>query len=360
MRAGDALLDAREEAGVSGGRSSTSTGIRLVRTTDGAAWDALVAAAEGGTVFHTWSWLDLQSRLQQAAIDRLLVLDGDRPIGVFPMPRRGRPAIDSMPASFPYLGPLVPAEQLVATLRALRAWQLRHGMLLVRFEFAPDAAPEVAAALEQAGCPVWEDATVVVDLRHRSTEAMRAAYAPSRRKDMRRAVRDGSSVRPALPGEPAELLPRVLAEAFDAHGGQSPYPDEIGSIVEEWAEGRPDVGLFTALVGDEPAGSQIVVGAGRTAMAWVGASLRRFRNENPNVLLYDALLGWALERGYAEVDLCGLVDDGVRRYKLAFGGAVRPYLRSESFLGPRRLRPASGEVGPARSDQPEGSVSSSR
>lgn len=312
--------------------------VRLVQTRDPELWDALVAAATGGTLFHRWGWLDLQARIQGAPIDRLLVWEGDAPIGVFPVPRRRGPAIDTLPAPFPYLGPLVPVDRLAGTIAAFRRWQLLHGVLLGRFEFAPDAPPATARMLAASGCVVREDATVVVDLRHGSLDAMQAAYSSIRRRDIRRAIRDGVSVRPARAGEAARLLPEVLGEAFEAHGRPSPYPADFGARIETWAAGRPDVGMFTALVGDEPAGIQVVIGGGPTAMAWVGASLRRFRAANPNVLLYQALLQWALERGCEEVDLCGVVDDGVRRYKLAFGGVERSYLRVESFFGPKRLR----------------------
>ncbi|MGN6446082.1 GNAT family N-acetyltransferase [Amnibacterium sp.] len=320
------------------------TPVRLERTTDSGTWDALVESLTPEPAFHRADWLDLQSKLNGFLVERLLVLEEDRPIGVVPVPRRSRRSIEGIDAPFPYLGPLVPAERLSATIAALRTWQRRNGLVISHFEFGPAAAPSTLETLTGAGAQAHADSTVLVDLAHGSADALRAGYSSLRRRDIRRAIRDGATVRNAHPGELTALLPRVLEEAFHAHGKPSPYPEDVGEQVEAWAEGRSDVGTFTALVNGEPAGVQVVLGGGEIALAWVGACLRAYRSANPNVLLYDRLLEWALETGHRTVDLVGRVDEGVLRYKMAFGGVETPYTVARSTLIPQPLLTAAGKA----------------
>ena len=321
-----------------------TTTVRLERTTDATAWDALVDARTPEPAFHRWSWLDLQSRINGFVIERLVALRGDEPIGVVPVARKSARSFEGADAPFPYLGPLVATEHLAATVAALRRWQRQNRLLTTHFEFGPQAQDATLAALGATGTEAHHDSTVIMDLSHGSLEQLRAGYSSLRRRDIRRAVRDGSSVREALPGEITTLLPQVLGEAFEAHGKPSPYHESVGAQVEAWAAGRDDVGLFTALVNDEPAGVQVVIGGGDFAMAWAGACLRKYRDANPNVLLYDRLLEWSVEKGYSTVDLCGRVDEGVLRYKLAFGGAVQPYTVARSTLIPQPLLSAAARA----------------
>ncbi len=245
---------------------------------------------------------------------------------------------------FPYLGPIVPAELLVPAVAAFRRWQLRERLVFAHIELGPYAAAGTVAQLTSAGLLVQEESTLLVDLSHGSLEQMRANYSSLRRRDIHRAVRDGASVRDAEFGEVADLLPRVLSEAFSAHGKPSPYPENVGEQFERWAAQREHVGAFTALVDGELAGVQVVLGGGEVAVAWAGGCLRQFRDANPNVLLYDRLLEWSLEHGCRAVDLCGRVDEGVQHYKAAFGGTPHPYAFAESTLVPRAMLSAAGRL----------------
>ena len=323
---------------------ASSPRVRLQRTDDGTAWDALVHELTAQPAFHLWSWLELQAELNGIVIERLLVLADDSPVGVFPVGRKSARSFEGVGMPFPYLGPLVPPALLEASVAAFRKWQLQERLVFARLELDWEAPADAVSLLNAAGAVAQQDTTLLVDLSHGSVETMRANYSSLRRRDIRRAARDGATVRDALPGEIAELLPQVLDEAFTAHGKPSPYPDDVGEHVERWVAGRTDVGTFTALVDGEPAGVQVVLGGGPYAVAWVGACLRRFRDANPNVLLYDRLLEWAVEHDHRGVDLCGRVDEGVQKYKAAFGAVEHPYTTAESTIVPRALLSGAGAL----------------
>ncbi len=313
--------------------------VRLARTRDGALWDRLVAAHPGSTAFHDWAWLDLQASLLHVVVERLVVIRGSTAIGVFPVARRSRRAVDSPYLPFPFVGPLVPADALGATLTAFRRWQRSSGLLLARFEFGPaDSGPATAAALTDAGFDAVEDASVEVVTAYESPALLQAEFSSLRRRDIRRAVRDGAEVRAAAPGEFAQVIGAVLDETYGGRGRRSPYPADAGARFEAWAAGRADVRTWVVTVGGEIAGAQAMLGGHPTAVAWVGGCLQRFRDANPNAVLSAAMLEAAVADGHTALDFSGWVDEKVGAYKLAFGGTRVPYLRVESSLVPGVVR----------------------
>ncbi|MGN6741745.1 MAG: GNAT family N-acetyltransferase, partial [Amnibacterium sp.] len=261
----------------------------------------------------------------------------DEPVGVVPVFREQGWAPRSASAPFPFLGPLVPDEHLTGTLRALRRWQTRHGLLLVRFDFAPGDPAPLKASLTEAGCDWANDATFALDLTHGSRDVLRARMDSEVRRRLRRAPDNGVEIRPALPGELADLLPRVLEEAYSNHDKASPYPAGFGERIERWSAGRSDVDIRTALVQGKPAGVLVTLGGAPVAVTWLGACLREFRRANPNIVLHVDVFDWALERGHTGVDFGGYVDDEVAKFKASFGAERQPYISAASVRVPRAV-----------------------
>jgi len=293
-------------------------------------WDELVRSSAGGLQFHEWAWLDLQEQVLGGTIDRLLVYLDGRPVGVLPVPRQAPTSWTRLSIPFPFLGPLVPADLLQATLEAFRRHQLRCGPAVSHMDLGPFISQGGVAAATAAGCRAWNESTVTIDLSHGSVDQLEANFSKWRRRGIRRAARDGGSVRVAEPGELTRLLPRILDEAYAAHDTDNPYPEQLGHLVEEWASGRDDIAAFTALVNGEPAGMHVVLGSGETALCCFGATWRRFRGVDVSGLLYQRCMAWSIERGCSTLDLCGSVDEGVREYKMSFGGVEQNYLVIES------------------------------
>jgi CelD/BcsL family acetyltransferase involved in cellulose biosynthesis len=309
--------------------------IRLAATSDGALWQNLVEASPHRTAFHDWSWLWMVSDLFGWRFEPLLVLHDDEPVGVLPLFRERRPSPRSVSVPFPFLGPLVPDQHLVATLRELRRWQAQRGLVMVRFDFAPRAGSTVKEALTAARCDWVNDSTFVVDLSHGSHEVLRARTDREIRRRLRRAEENGVEVRPSLPGELANLLPRILDEAYSSHGKPSPYPAGCGEQIERWSAGRSDVYIGTALVHGTPAGVLVALGGAPVSIGWLGGCLRDFRRAAPNSILMVDSLDWALDQGHAAMDLAGYVNDEVAQFKAAFGAEQQPYISAASVRLPR-------------------------
>lgn len=312
--------------------------MKLRRCRESSLWGELVATFGESLLLHSWDALDLQERVLGVTIDRYIVEQDGRPVGVFPVVRHRPHSLNAPILPFPFLGPLVPTDLLQSVTHALRGAQFRSGLVMSRFDVGPLVSDEWREHLEDAGCAVRDRATVVVDLTpHSSREELEASYARNHRRSIRRARQGGGLVRAAEAGECTRLLPRVLDMVYTRHGRDNPYPPEIGQLVESWAASRKDVGLLTAEVHGEFAGMLVVLGGSPTALSWLGGSLSRFREVGINHMLYHEALAWALERGHPRMDFSGGVLGGVLRFKLGFNGVHRAGLHVQSSLLPRQV-----------------------
>ena len=308
--------------------------LRRLRTRSN--WDALVESFDQALHFHTWDWLDFTERVLGVVFDRYVVEHQGRDVGVFPIGRHTPRSLTSPILPFPFLGPLVPPELVGHVPGALRRQQLRSGLVVGRYEVGPLAAPDWREAVGQSGSAVREINTVVVEVGGLSDgEALRATYSRGHRRSLARAEREGCLIRSPRPGEVSVLLPAFLEEAYGSHGNPSPYPSDVGRLVDDWSTSRADVSTLVAEVRGEPAGLLVVLGGGPTALLWVGGCFRRFRDLRATFLLYHEAMVWAIERSHERIDfLAGIGDPGVRQFKLGFGGQQVSGLRVQSSLIP--------------------------
>jgi hypothetical protein len=306
--------------------------IRLVRTDDGALWDRVVATTGRGTAFHAWDWLQLAARQFGWRFDALVVEQDRRPVGVFPLfVEVGMPPHSVRPP-FPYTGPLVQEEMLQETLRALRRWQLRHALPRVRFEFPPSV--QTQSALESANCSWQEDATFVIPVEGRSEAELMAGMSRRSQRAVKKAAAAGVEIRASLPGEVADLLPRLFEEAWGVRGLVSPYPSSIAVELDDRIGTDARFHATTAVLEGRPIGVQVALIHERRVYCWGGGALRANRDQQPFTALAFDLFVWALRNGYEAVDMVGKVDEGVATFKRSLGGVEIPYLIAASTIVP--------------------------
>lgn len=309
--------------------------MRFVPATSEAEWDRLVLVHPGGTPFHRWAWLRLQSDAFGWRFRPLLVEHHGEVVGVLPLLRHARASLRGAVPPFPYVGPLVPEELLASTLRAFRREQLRRGVVHVPFDFGPGTGPGVSRVLDSLGWRHRDAPTYVIGVEGRSDEELLAGMSTTLRKHVRRAGRAGITVSTARPGDVAALLPRLGEELWSGRGEPSPYPEDVGARVERWAAGGAPVHTMTAVLDGRAVGVNVLLPHRDTVFAWFGGALREVRDRYPHALLNAELLRWARAEGYARVDLVGHVDDGVARFKVACGAQPVPYVTTAaSFLPP--------------------------
>lgn len=301
--------------------------VELVRSDDARLWDSVLAANPARTPFHRWAWLSDVAGLLDLRFVPMIALHDDRPVGVVPLlVRDGRIRI-APPLPFPYIGPVVPDRLLAAALTAQRAWQRRSGTLTAEIQLGPGAT-RGAGGVVAATTRTHHEATFRVDLAGGSADGLWAGLSSRRRNAVRVAERRGVTVRRSIPGDGALLLPRVLDEAFHAHGRSSPYPASVGTWTDRRLGGG-DLGAVTAELDGQPVGMLTLVHDDREGLGWIGGVLSAGRSANAGSALTMAALRWALEEGLESVDMVGEVDAGVASYKTSFGAQREPYLRME-------------------------------
>lgn len=288
-------------------------------------WDGLLELSRDSTAFHTWDWLELQSRVHGWRFEPLLATVDGEPVGVAPMLLERRRLLMEARVPFPYVGPVVPPEHLTGTLVAMDRWARSSRVVSSRAEFAPGGSGAASAA-PRARWEVHEDRTWVVDLSHGSAEQFWRNTGRSVRRTLRVAERRGVVVRPSTGSEVQQWLPAFFEDAFGARGLPSPYPRHIGEAVWERYGERPGVCMLSAWVGDEPGGLSIAFGHGDTLYSWAGGGFRSRRADQTGTALYVHEILWALERGFRRLDEVGAVDEGVSRFKRSFGADDVPYL----------------------------------
>jgi lipid II:glycine glycyltransferase (peptidoglycan interpeptide bridge formation enzyme) len=220
----------------------------------------------------------------------------------------------------------------------------------------PAGRDDVATALDTRGlvpsdleaAPV---ATTRVDLRGRPEELL-AAMRSATRRNIRRAERNGVTIRP---GDATDLpLFSSLIQETSRRQGFAAYPARY--YEEMWRAFGPGghARLLVAERDGEALSALLVIAFADSAVYKMGAWSGRARELRPNELAHWAAMRWARERGHRWYDFEGIDrgtadalrrgEDspeaaGVTRFKLGFGGEVAffPQARDYAYghiLGP--------------------------
>lgn len=311
-------------AGMSAAYGDGAVCLRRVR--QAADWEACRAAQCGATAFHCWEWLRTMGAALGNDVLPLGFYQGATLVGLAPLlVKRIGPYKNANWSPFPYLGPLVPAALAPQALRAFDAYQRRNGIGLIQLGFAPDAAV-AARALEACGYSVRTDTTMMLALAGRTEQQLWDGLTSHGKKNVKRAQKGGVTVRPSTEQEIGQELPEIMREVFAPRHQPPPYPPEAAALVWERYHDDPSVRMATAYCEGKPAAISITIADGARAYFWQGASRNRFRNVNPNALVYWDAICWARERGYTALDMVGNPDPGIAYYKSTFGSVETPYL----------------------------------
>jgi hypothetical protein len=224
---------------------------------------------------------------------------------------------------FPYTGPLVPAHLMPDPLSALRRRGRRDRAVRQEFDLAPTTAFDLDE-LAGTGFVPHVAQTYLVDT-SQSEDELYGALTPAARKSLRKVARDGVEV--VSTGHDGQTLGRVVDAVFTARGIDSGYgtgfPPPIGAL-EATGLG---VHWTVAKKGDVELGSLLSLSSGEVAFLWQGGLLPEHRASRANVLLYwDAIL-WAHRHGVRVVDMVGVPDEGIGRFKSQFGGTLHDFPR---------------------------------
>jgi hypothetical protein len=297
--------------------------VKLVAVDDAGRWErAALSSGQPVTVFHTYSWLSLASRMTDTAFTPLVITTNGADVGIVPWLTRRRGPISTVNwVPFPYVGPLIPTELLPATLSRLVQRSRRHGVIQCQLCFPPGASVD-PATLWKHGFAVRTDQTYRVDTRLPEDELW-AAVAARTRTAIRAAERIGVVVESSTD---TTILGEAVSTAFKARNLKSGYTSsEFPPSIENLSALGLRTRLTVASVDGAAAGSLASFMHGDSALIWQGGVLPEFRATNANAALYWDSIKWAHHEGATSLDLVGIPDEGIGKFKRKFGGNLVDY-----------------------------------
>lgn len=298
------------------------------------AWEALVASATNGTLFHQRRFLAYHppERFADASV---MVRRGGSAVAVVPAawiddPELGRVWSSHPGASYggPAFAPNVSGRTIVHTVEALLRHARSAGADLFQTRLPPHVfhrrpVEELEFALAFHGCSVWRsELSTCVDLDRMAPELM-DSFRPACRRNLKKALRSG-----LVAGESDDFAQfwDVLADNLAREYGESPTHgyDEIMRLRQL----APDaVRLFVARDGDRiAAGTCVFVINDWSVHTFYMASRKDMQPSRPLNLALYAAMGWARDGGYRRFNF-GVstpqgrsVNWGLLRFKESFGG----------------------------------------
>lgn len=306
--------------------------VRLVASMSRGEWEDACAAFADATAFHGYDFLQSIAPLLGCRFIPLRVLLRDQPVGVAPLMVKQLGlfcTINWVP--FPYLGPLVPAELIPATLSALRLEARRRRAVNHQQSFSQVTGGHCGGEFTSS-----TDRTFVVPLSGRSDQDLLMAMHHSRRKQIRSAQRVGFEVCTAETMD-FRLMDLWLEPVYSAQGLPAAYrPGTYGRIFDA-LHNAPGSLFHAARIDGRTVAMEIIFSTARRAFAWQAAVDPSFRLKYPQVLLTWCALLWARDTGATEFDMVGAPNEGIANYKSKFGSLERKYTVLRREAGPHRI-----------------------
>lgn len=308
--------------------------------TDRAAWDELVEAL-GGQPFQSWAWGELKSRFGWRPF-RLSTTNGDAAAQLLVRPYRGL-AVAYVPRG-PLLSNTTAADQpllneIVRIARSERA-------AFVRFE--PDVLEDdpgaaslratlAAARFRASDRTLQPRSSVRLDLA-RSEDQLMAAFSKGHRADIRRAERDGVTVRVGAPERDADVLHQMLVatnerKSFGFHSAA--YYRLLLHSFEDAAR------LQIAEMDGTPIAASLVLAWGRHGVYLAAGSNSAGLEHRAAHLLQWHAIRWARGLGALSWDLWGIAD-ARGRFELASAAGSTPQAELDALEAAAKRDPLDG------------------
>jgi CelD/BcsL family acetyltransferase involved in cellulose biosynthesis len=296
---------------------------RLVAVRDPARWDAAASASgQPVTPFHSYRWLKLSAGMTGTRFTPMVLTERGTDVGVVPLlVRRRGPARTLNWVPFPYVGPLVPGRLLGPALAFLVRYGRTRCVVQNQLCFPPGADVD-RALLDTYGFAVHEDRTFRIDLRA-SEEALWAGLEGRARTKIKKAFGSGVRIGPAAN---TQALGDVVDAVFRAKSLRSGYTEAFPPSIEELSALGMQYRVAVAELGEHPVGSMVSLMYAGSALLWQGGVLPEHRQTNANTALFWDGIVWARSMGATTVDLVGLPDAGIERFKRQFGGTLESYV----------------------------------
>jgi hypothetical protein len=298
------------------------SGLLLQEGIDATEWDDLVRRHPDGTPFHLWDFLTvlaevlgLQSRMAVAVVD-------GRVAGVVPLLLRVREPVvlvnHGLP--IPYLGPLLSpnvglAEVLAAVRNLLRPRPVLHFEVKSRHPFQVPSQPGWERILGYT--------SAVMPIDGKDDEDMIGSISAGKRRQLRKALRDGLTAGEATRHEIAEWMTPWANQPFLRQGEPGRWP--AGAHLAFYDRLAP-TGVCTATAVRRN-GTLLALSlellAGDRLYGWEAGLSEEGRATGAMLAMHWAVMRRARDLGLPELDMLGAPNPGIENYKRSLGAEFR-------------------------------------
>ena len=293
-------------------------------------WEGCLQSAPHKTPFHSRKWLDLVTKINNVALYPGGVYLGRDLVGVFPIVsfRRGPFRVAGSPVGFsgfstPYLGPAVPDELLLPTLEALQRWLRQERVDYSELSLDIEMEPALWCALKYGVTP---RRTVLLQLPSDSASMWGVLT-----KRCRGAIRKAQSSRVSvIDVKEKSFCSSFLEMSADVYRKSHRKPPLSLTFYEglwdAWHAGGKMKALAAIRDGKLHAAAIFLLdSSSKRAYYFDGASYSQFSEFCANSLIQWSFIEHLLSEGYRLYDMLGAEHEGIRRFKLSFGGILRTY-----------------------------------
>jgi len=284
--------------------------------------DEFARRSPDATFYHTGSWIESLARaFPSMRFQCLTALDGSEIAGYLPYfeLRRGPfTAFWSLPFGT-YGGPAALGDEGVrrALVEAYAALKRRRGVLEV-------GLVDFSRMASDRGFRAEEAATHVIELRGSFDDIWERAFEKSKRRQTRKALREGLTVTEARSAADVSMYYRIYAQRVEKWNEGFRYPERL--FTELHASGGGAVRLFLAKLGDDLLGGHLNFYFKDAVIAWNGVVRDTADGTQASTLLYSECLRHACENGYRSYNLGGsLGKQSLVDYKESLGGVPYAY-----------------------------------
>jgi CelD/BcsL family acetyltransferase involved in cellulose biosynthesis len=274
------------------------------------------------TFYHSPVWIDALRRVFPSMSFRCLVAEeGNQPVGYLPffyIHKGPVKIIWSMPFGT-YGGPVTLDSQSVR--RTLLGKLAETGRGFWTYETGC-----VDRWNRPAGDPfkTMERTTHILDLEPGFESIWSNQFDKSKRKQTRRAEREGVTIVESTGETEAKQFYRIYARRIGEAGGKLHYPEAL--FVELAGRGGDFTRLFLAYLGGELLGGQLNFYYGPEVIAWYGITTIESRERHAGTALYTHIIRHACDHGYQRLNLGGSIGKvSVMDYKSSFGAEPHLY-----------------------------------
>lgn len=287
--------------------------LQLTEITDATIWDAYVTGSDWGHPLQLWGWGESKRENRWTPHRLALVSDGGivaaAEVLLWPIPRMGK-----MIAYVPR-GPIVDpsSDEAKWLLDELVKWAQEQKALYLRIEPAWTTA-QLGKGWKKARHQIQMAQTYTIDLA-KSEDELQEAMIRKHRQYIRKAEREGVSIRRVRTGSIAEMYELYLETARRAGFGVHTR-EYYQALFDEFGEANY---LYYAEVDGKPEGFLWLAAAGKTAYELYGGISGVGGENKVNYALKWTAMTELKGEGYAIYDFNGRLNEGVSQFKVGFG-----------------------------------------